>query len=233
MTRWGFPLAFLVLTAFATSGCVTALLVDAARDQVVTEYSVSYVESAWRGDGGGLTICYYGWPTLKPGSRAAQPYTLTLLTGALQSLKVAAGTARNPRNVLAWPANVNNIRPGCNDAPRAGLPVAVQRYSALAADGSGARRPIYEVLAPADLNRADPVVYSLDHAGGRDIGFIVYQHDAPLAGGARFVRFDLPYEQSYEYNAAIFLIPVTLVVDTALFIGFLYLCTETAGSCSE
>lgn len=231
MTRRGFSLAFLMLTAFATSGCVTALLVDAAREQVVTEYSVSYVESAWRDDDGGLTICYYGWPTGKPESGPARPYTMTVPAGALQSLTVASGTVYNPRNVLAWPATVHNIKPGCRDAPPAGLPVAVQRYSALAADGGGAQRPLYEVLAPADLNRTDPVVYSLDHAGGPDIGFIVYQHDAPLAGGARFVRFDLPYEQSYEYNAAIFLIPVTLVVDTALVIGYLYLCSQAAASC--
>ncbi len=233
MTRWVFSLAFLVLTAFATSGCVTGLLVNAAREQVVTEYSVSYVESASRGDDGGLAVCYYGWPTGKPESGPARPYTLTVPAGALQSITIAAGTVYNPRNVLAWPASVHNIKAGCGDAPRAGLPVAVQRYSALAADGGGAQRPLYEVLAPADLNRTDPVVYSLDHAGGPDIGFIVYQHETPLAGGARFVRFDLPYEESYEYNAAIFLIPVTLVVDTALFIGILYLCTQTGGTCSN
>ncbi len=110
--------------------------------------------------------------------------------------------------------------------------MAVQRFSSLAADGDvWTQRPLYELLEPAELNRSDPVIYSLDEADGQHIGVIVYQPDAPLAGGARFVRLDPPYEETYEYNAAIFLIPVALVVDTALVIGYLYLCSQEAGSC--
>ncbi len=232
MRRWICRAGLLFMTALATSGCVTALLVDAARKPVVTDYSVSYVESAWRGDDGALTVCFYGWPDRRGMPGPAQPYTLTVSAGAPRSLTVAAGTVYNARNVLAWPATVQDIEPGCGDSPETGFPVAVQRFSARAADSGGlTRRPLYEVLAPADLGRSDPVIYSLDEAGGPGAGIIVYQHDAPLAGGAHFVRFDLPYEESYEYNAAIFLIPIALVVDTALVIGYLYLCSQAAASC--
>ena len=232
MIRRAFLVAFSVLAAFSASGCATVLLVDAARKPVVNEYSVSYVESAWRGDDGGLTVCYYGWPTGNAESGPPQPYTLMVPAGALLSLSVPAGTADNARNVLAWPAAVHDIEPGCRDLPEVGLPVAVQRFSSPAVESDlWTERPLYELLAPADIDRPDPVIYSLDHAGGQDIGVIVYQHDAPLAGGARFVRLDPPYEESYEYNAAILLIPVTLVIDTALILGILYLCIQAPSSC--
>ena len=233
MMRSIFPVAFLVLAAFAASGCATALLLDVAREPVVTENNASYVEAAWRDDNGGLTVCFYGWPTGNAESGPPQPYTMTVPAGALQSLTVPDGTADNPRNVLAWPAALHDIEPGCRDFPEVGLPVAVQRFSTPAADGDvWTQRPLYELLEPADLDRPDPIIYSLDEADGQHIGIIVYQHDAPLAGGARFVRLDPSYQESYEYNAAIFLIPVTLVVDTALILGLVYLCVIVApGGC--
>ena len=232
MTRRIFPAAFLVLVALATSGCTTMLLVDAAREPVINEYTVSHVESAWRDVDGGLNVCFFGWPTGDAESGPPQPYSMRVPPGTLQSMTVPAGTTDDARNILAWPAAFHHIEPECRALSAAGTPVAVQRlYSPPTDDEIWTQRPLHELLEPAELNLPDPVIYSLDEAEGQQLGIIVYQHDAPLAGGARFVRLDTPYEETYEYNAAIFLIPVTVVVDTVILIGYIYLCSQSAGAC--
>lgn len=77
------------------------LLFDAAREPVVTEYHASHAESGWRGDGGELVVCVFGWPTGRPISEPPQPYAMTVPAGVLESLGAPHSVAYDTRAVLA------------------------------------------------------------------------------------------------------------------------------------
>lgn len=218
MLRTALSAAFLVMTAPATSGCATALLLNYAGKPVENGYLASYADSAWRGDNGALKICFYGWPAGQPVSESTHPYTLTVPASALDSLAGPAGTVQDARAALEWAVPREDIESGCRDWPETGLPVAVRRSSALTLDSEGLRMrtPINELLASADLDQPEPVIYSLDDAGVYGAGIIVYQFEAPLRDGARFVRLNPPYSESN--NSLLLLLPVTLAIDAALII---------------
>ncbi len=224
MTRRAILLVFMGLLGSVASGCAaTEAVIDAAEEHVVTEYLASYAQDAWLSDNGELAVCFYGWPTGRPVSGPAQPYTMTVPSGGLKSLAVAAGTKYGARAVLAWRAPPEDVETGCIDRPETASPVTVQRFSNLVRNNEGQilRKPLYELLAPVDLSHPGPVVYTIDDGGGEGIGVIVYQHGTSLPGGARFVRLDPPYESKIEYNALILVLPAAIAVDATM--GLLYI----------
>ena len=231
MVRRVFQAGFLIMTAFAASGCATSLLLDAAREPVVKEYVASHAQSAWRDESGLLVVCLSGRTPGRAATEPAESYSIAVGMDRFETLAVE-GEEYDARTIMIWQAPQDSVETPCRDRPQTASPVDVQRVEMIPPDGGAdALQSLHDLLAPADLDYSEPVIYSFDNAGGAGGASIVYQHEAPLPGGARFVRIDPPYEEDYEYNAAIFLMPLAVTVDIAVGLAILYLCTQTSGSC--
>ena len=217
----------------ATSGCTTHLLLDAAQTPVVTAYRASHAESGWHSNSGEVVVCVIGWAAGQPVSGPSQSYAMTVPAGVVESVGVSHGAAYDARAVVTWSAAMENIEDGCGERPASASPLEVRRIPVRGPDGArpAIRKILYEVVAEADPGDTWPVIYSVDDWAGGGTGVIVYRRDVPPGGGARFVRLDPPNGTTYKYNAAVLLLPITVVVDAALILGYLYVCSQASASC--
>lgn len=233
MIRRLYVIAFVLVVGLAESGCTTQLLLDAAKTPIVTSYRASHAESGWRSDSGETVVCVVGWTTGQPVSGPSQSYAMTVPAGIAESVGVSHGAAYDARAVMTWSAARKNIEDGCGERPASASPLEVWRIPVRGPDGGGpaVRKLLYEALAEADSGDTGPVIFSVDDWTGDGTGVIVYRRKVPPGGGARFVRLDPPNGTTYEYNAAVLLLPITVVVDVVLFLAYVYLCSEAPGSC--
>lgn len=233
MTWRGILIAPVLLGGLATSGCATQMLLDASETPVVTAYYASHVESGWRGDNGETVVCVIGWPTGHPVSGPSQPFTMTIPAGVVESAGVSHGAAYDARAIASWSASWKNIDDGCRERPAAASPLEVRRIPAHDPDGNprALQKLLYELLVEVDPGDTGPVIYSVDNWTGDGTGVIVYRREVPAGGGARFVRLNPPNETTYRYNAGVLLMPIAIVIDVALFVAYVYVCSEAPASC--
>jgi len=78
---------------------------------------------------------------------------------------------------------------------------------------------------------ADPKIYLFEEPGSDFGATVIYRHAAPLLGGVRYTRLDMPTTESRPKEALFLLLPVTVAVDIVLIAGYIYLCAQAPGAC--
>lgn len=78
---------------------------------------------------------------------------------------------------------------------------------------------------------ADPKIFLFEEPGSDFGATVIYRHEAPLRGGVRNTRLDLPTTESRPKEALLLLLPVTVAVDIVLIVGYVYLCAQAPGAC--
>lgn len=236
MLRTAISVAALILTAAAAGGCATPALVKYAAEKEFSENVAAHATSAWRDEAGDLVVCVTGWTAKRRRAGDPKPFSFRLTLAPPDMPEEIPGidepAPQGPWDPASYIVAKDAIEGSCPDKPDDAREVPVERIAvAESGEWTDSARPPKDLLAPVDLDRAGPVLYSFDHPGEVELATLVYQHETPLPGGARLVRIDLPLEILYPNSMAILVLPLAVVVDVVGILLIAAFCIMSPPDC--